>query len=221
MKTKYLYFIIVSQIILMIYITLVLWMYIKTESCECKIQTISKRKVLFEYAKQLHDLIDNQNIFISLEGGSLLGAVRHGTIIPWDDDIDFAINEEDVEKVKHIFRKNNIRFSQVRFGLQSSPEEGVFVDFFVYKDNGKHIGYPYNPGYYLYKNEKQNTEWYRLGEYDFKGIRREQVTGYLNRTFGNDWETSVKVNNHTQKANIFYLLHRGNYNLLKQLNIIK
>lgn len=43
------------------------------------------------------------NIKYWLDYGSLLGAIRHQDFIPWDDDIDISVTEEDFIKLKKAF----------------------------------------------------------------------------------------------------------------------
>ena len=59
-----------------------------------------------------HNLCIKYNLEYWLDYGTLLGAVRHGGFIPWDDDIDIAMPRQDYEKIRTTFKEKlqNIGF---------------------------------------------------------------------------------------------------------------
>jgi len=56
-------------------------------------------KEIVKSLKVLKRIFDKHGIFFWLEGGTLIGAVREGKIIPWDDDADITIWIEDACKL--------------------------------------------------------------------------------------------------------------------------
>lgn len=117
--------------------------------------------------KQLEKLREHQlNMLIEIDricakhkltyfllGGTLLGAVRHGGFIPWDDDVDISMPRNDLEKLQQIcktelnskyffqsvetdkgyplmgskLRVNNTLFEE-ECTVKSSAHKGVFID---------------------------------------------------------------------------------------------
>jgi len=58
------------------------------------------KRLLMLILKDIDYVCKLDNIHYSLCAGSVLGAVRHKGIIPWDDDIDLMMFERDIKKLK-------------------------------------------------------------------------------------------------------------------------
>lgn len=110
-----------------------------------------------EMLKEIDRICRKYNIQYSLDGGTLLGAIRHGGFIPWDDDADIVMLRSEYEKFYRFCQKelNTEKFflqefrtdTDYRWGyskmrrtgtifLREGQEhikcnQGVFVDIFI------------------------------------------------------------------------------------------
>ena len=80
---------------------------------------------VLNFAKEvIQDIENNTQIPLWLDGGTLLGAVRHKGFIPWDDDMDFATLRPDFEKLKE-YLKNRYLYIDTSNWLRGSYAKNV------------------------------------------------------------------------------------------------
>ena len=112
--------------------------------------------VEIELLVKLLEVCNKYNLKIWAEGGTLLGAVREGGFIPWDDDIDVAMLRDDYDKLLNISQTEFTSpyffqsgysdefpcgFSKLRKDgtaailpseIYKSFHQGIFIDIFCY-----------------------------------------------------------------------------------------
>lgn len=68
------------------------------------IKRVQKR--LLEMGKNIASILESNDIPYIITFGTLLGAVRHGGFIPWDDDFDIFLFDDTYDKAIELLRKN-------------------------------------------------------------------------------------------------------------------
>ncbi len=154
----------------------------------------------------------NNEIEYALAGGSMLGAVRHGGFIPWDDDIDVFVTKKNFDKLKDFFNHhqlenrafvhkwNNDRYPMIiaRYYVTNNTclqratawdfmPAGQYIDIMIFfpmpLDEKKHERFLEDMALYIeLTNEFYSDDIYRSRSF----LRRYDFWNRLKRAFGKD-----------------------------------
>ncbi|MCQ2107270.1 MAG: LicD family protein [Fibrobacter sp.] len=90
-----------------------------------------------EFTQKILKMLESYDIFPFLEGGALLGALRHGGFIPWDDDIDVGVTRKDFNKLMEIAKKDFVWVDSTKNtgnyakfyddSIRANPDKLVFI----------------------------------------------------------------------------------------------
>lgn len=102
------------------------------KSFECPNKNLRERQIAnAELLKLFRDICERNGLTYWLEGGTLLGAIRHDGFIPWDDDIDVNMPIEDMLRLKKLLESED----KIKFRNKYNCYLGCIVPGIVVNEN--------------------------------------------------------------------------------------
>lgn len=89
---------------------------------------------LYALLSDVHDIFQNVGIKYFIIGGTSIGAVRHGGLIPWDDDVDIGMFEKDY--VKLFSREFQKEIAKRKLVFNDTGDLGILK---IYRQDGRRI----------------------------------------------------------------------------------
>jgi phosphorylcholine metabolism protein LicD len=187
-------------IFLIIVFSLIILIRIDKTVCYLEQHNVDK---LYRIMYHIDRIFSENNLKYTVTCGTLLGCVRHESIIPWDNDIDLAILAEDLEKFKSLkpnFEKIGMKIEYID-NIWRVKDDKIFTDIFTYKKvNDPKFGNkyiledPFNrkrwPNDFFYEHELfPVSKKYTFGNFKVSGPASYKE--YLIRNYGKNYKVPI------------------------------
>lgn len=173
--------------------------------------------ILYDITKKTIDILDKYKIDYWATDGTLLGSKRNKGFIPWDDDVDIAIDVKDTSRLKElkgVFKEKELDLVGVgKYMKVKTPEtKKVWIDIFLLK-NGVWLQKQFYNLRFM-KGEIYPLKKGRFGPFMIKIPNKSDK--YLHRVFPG-WKEYAYVYNHQMKSRkqVFF---RDNSEILRYRN---
>ncbi|MCH5229351.1 MAG: LicD family protein [Muribaculaceae bacterium] len=188
-----------------------------------------KKEIMVEIMNDIDRFCRENNIKYSLYCGTLLGAVRHGGFIPWDDDLDICMLREDFEKFIKTYKNrkyyicyepgsgNGKVFTVSGFAKVCDPntridngwsanDHGIYVDVFpidnVPEDKKEREKY-------MRSLMRFNNRMYHRGKKDL--LSRIKCKGHDMEWWWNKYENTIRENRYKDSKNVAHIMGCHNF----------
>lgn len=162
------------------------------------------------------------NIKYAIDWGTEMGAIRHGGLIPWDDDTDIVVLDDEDKMAAALKKEIKLHKVEDKFVYRRYKEDGslllmpdvvrgrMLVDLFpklvkckryykkpVYNYDFKYIGCgtTFPELYYINREEIYPLKRCKFGPLEL--VCKNNVIDAFNRTYGKDWMDLAYTENHT------------------------
>jgi lipopolysaccharide cholinephosphotransferase len=159
----------------------------------------------YQLVSDFQSVMDHYSIPFFFSSGTLLGAVRHGGMIPWDDDADCCVLEEDFGKVVNVLPALHklgyfsLVMGSTWRGIKIAKQGGVQLDIFMMSLEDGLYAYPTGwPWMKLSREQVLPLQKVQFGNVEINAP--SDIEGFLTQNFKAKWRTHVKKYNHSGLA---------------------
>ena len=185
------------------------------------------REEMKPYFHDLIRLLEENDIKYFVDAGTLLGAVRDGREILWDDDYDIFMMNEEVKKTSKLFStrpERQVNGKRITYIVRQKPPRNAFAQIGVMDlETKERLGGSVIDMFYMtdtsgFQKPRARDIYpirrFRLGDIEVNVMNNYME--YLSRTFGKNWNSEYLIINHAMDEEGYRIENNHKYRRLNR-----